>query len=134
MSGHMKRLTSPVSWGIGRKAHVWVTKQDPGAHPVSASVPAVVVLRDYLGVCDTAREARRIVGNRDVLVDGKPLKSYKAPIGLMDVVSIPKTKSNYRMLLTDKGKFTLVPISEKEAAWKLCRIEGKTKVRGARSS
>jgi len=91
------------------------------------------VLRDMLKLCDTAREAKRIIGNREVLVDGKPVKSPKMPVGLMDVVSIPKTKSEYRMLLTDKGKFTLHPISADEASWKLCRIENKTTVKGGKT-
>ncbi len=132
MSDHMKRLAVPRSWPIKKKLHVWVTKQSPGAHSIDESMPAVVVLRDMLGVCDTAKEAKRIVGNREVLVDGKALKDPRAPIGLMDVVSIPKMNANWRMLLTDKGKLTLVPIEESEAGWKLCRIEDKTLVKGGK--
>jgi small subunit ribosomal protein S4e len=95
-------------------------------------MPAAMVLRDMMGACDTAREAKRIIGNRELFVDGAPVKSPKAPIGVMDTVSVPKMKLNYRMLLTDKGKLTLVPIAEDEAKWKLCRIEGKTKVKGGK--
>jgi small subunit ribosomal protein S4e len=95
-------------------------------------MPAVMVLRDMIGACDTAREAKRIIGNRELFVDGAAVKNPKAPIGVMDTVSVPKMKLNYRMLLTDKGKLTLVPISEDEAKWKLCRIEGKTKIGGGR--
>ncbi len=58
-----------------------------------------------------------------------PLKNPKAPIGFMDVVSIPKTGKNYRMLLNDKGKLTMVGIGDDEAKWKLCRIEDKTRVK-----
>jgi small subunit ribosomal protein S4e len=93
------------------------------------SMPAAIVLRDMLKVCDTAKEAKRIVGNREILVDGKPLRSPKMPIGLMDVLTIPKTNMNYRMLLTDKGKLALVEISEAEAKWKLCMLKNKTTVR-----
>lgn len=132
MSDHMKRLAVPRSWPIKKKLHVWITKQSPGAHSVEESMSAVVVLRDMLGVCDTAKEAKRIVGNREVLVDGKALKDPRAPIGLMDVVTIPKMSASWRMLLTDKGKLTLVPIEESEAGWKLCRIENKTVVKGGR--
>jgi len=51
------------------------------------------------------------------------------PVGFMDVLSIPKLKANYRMLLTDKGKLSLVEISDAEAKWKLCRLQNKTTVR-----
>jgi len=132
MSNQMKRLTAPRSWPLKRKITVWVTKQSPGPHAIENSMPAAIVLRDMLKVCDTAKEAKRIIGNREVLVDGRPIKSNKIPIGFMDVVSIPKTKANYRMLLTDKGKLTLVKISDEEAKWKLCRLQNKTVVRGGK--
>jgi small subunit ribosomal protein S4e len=96
-------------------------------------MPAAVVLRDILKVCDTAKEAKRIIGNREILVDGQPLRSHKMPVGFMDVLSIPKTEKNYRMLLTDKGKLTLVEISESEAKWKLCRLQDKTTVSNGRT-
>ena len=132
MSDHLKRLAAPPTWPLKRKIHVWATKQSPGAHSLESSMPAVMVLRDMIGACDTAREAKRIIGNRELFVDGVAVKNPKAPIGVMDTVSVPKMKLNYRMLLTDKGKLTLVPISEDEAKWKLCKIEGKTKVSGGR--
>ncbi len=132
MSDHMKRLAAPRTWPVKRKASIWVTKQAPGAHSVDSSVPVVLVLRDMMGICDTAREAKRIVGNRELFVDGKAVKNPKAPIGVMDVITIPKMGVAYRMLLTDKGKLTLVPISEEESKVKLCRIEDKTIVKGGK--
>ena len=132
MSDHMKRLAAPRTWPLKRKVAVWAAKQSPGAHSLDSSMPAVMVLRDLMGICDTAKEAKRVIGNRELKVDGRAVKNPKAPVGVMDVVSIPKMGLNYRMLLTDKGKLTLVPISEEEATWKLCRIEGKTKIAGGK--
>ena len=132
MSDHMKRLAAPRSWPIKKKAHVFIAKQSAGSHSIESSMPAVVVIRDLLKICDTAREAKRIIGQRDVLVDGKAIKSPKAPIGLMDVITVPGLNASYRMLLTSKGKFTLVPIDDSEKDWKLCRIEDKTLVKGGK--
>lgn len=132
MSDHMKRLAAPRTWPLKRKVSVWATKQSPGAHTLESSMPATMVLRDMIGVCDTAKEAKRIIGNRELFVDGKAVKDPKAPIGVMDTVSVPKMGLNYRMLLTDKGKLTMVSIEEDEAKWKLCRIEGKTKISGGK--
>ena len=129
MSNHMKRITVPRSWPVKKKIHTWITKQSAGAHSIESSMAAVTVIRDILGLCDTAKEAKRIIGNRDILVDGKPLRSPKTPIGLMDVISVPKLDANYRMLLTSKGKLTLVQIEKSEAEWKLCRIDNKTVVK-----
>ncbi|MDR3074805.1 MAG: 30S ribosomal protein S4e [Candidatus Methanoplasma sp.] len=132
MSDHMKRLAAPRTWPLKRKVSVWATKQSPGAHSLESGMPAVMVLRDMIKVCDTAKEAKRIIGNRELFVDGTAVKNPKAPIGVMDTISIPKMNLSYRMLLTDKGKLTIVPISEDDAKWKLCRIEGKTKISGGR--
>lgn len=132
MSDHMKRLAAPRTWPLKRKVSVWVTKQSAGAHSIEDSMSAVTVLRDMVGACDTAREAKRIIGNREMFVDGKAVKNPKAPVGFMDVITIPKMKLAYRMLLTDKGKLTLVPIDEAEAAWELCKIENKTVVKGGK--
>ncbi|MDR3206601.1 MAG: 30S ribosomal protein S4e [Candidatus Methanoplasma sp.] len=132
MSDHMKRLNAPRTWPIKRKLAVWVTKQSPGAHSLESSLPAVVVLRDLIGACDTAKEAKRIIGNRELIVDGKPVKNPKAPIGVMDTISIPKTGQNFRLLLTDKGKLAAVGIEADEAGWKLARVEGKTIVKGGK--
>ncbi|UCH71947.1 MAG: 30S ribosomal protein S4e, partial [Thermoplasmatales archaeon] len=68
--------------------------------------------------------------NGEILVDGIKRKHYKFPCGLMDVVSIPKMKKDFRVLFDQKGKLTLVPIASKDAGWKLCRIENKTVIKG----
>lgn len=132
MSDHMKRLAAPRTWPLKRKANVFIAKQSAGAHSVEESMAAVTVLRDMVGVCDTAREAKRIIGNREFFVDGKAVKNPKMPVGFMDVVSIPKMNLVFRMLLTDKGKLALVPIDADEAAWELCKIEDKTVVKGGK--
>jgi small subunit ribosomal protein S4e len=132
MSDHMKRLAAPRSWPLKRKVTVWATKQAPGAHSIETSMPVVLVLRDLIGVCDTAREAKRIVGNRELIVDGKAVRDYKAPIGVMDTITLPALNKNYRMLLTDKGKLATVEIDEAEAKFKLCRIENKTVIKGGK--
>ena len=132
MSDHMKRLAAPRTWPLKRKVSIWVTKQSAGAHSIEDSMSAVTVLRDMVGACDTAREAKRIIGNREMFVDGKAVKNPKAPVGFMDVISIPKMNLNYRMLITDKRKLTLVPIDADEAAWEICKIQDKTVVKGGK--
>jgi small subunit ribosomal protein S4e len=132
MSKSMKRLTAPRSWPVPRKTDQWITKPSPGPHPIQRSMPVLTVVRDLLQACDTAAEAKRIIGNRDIIVDGRPVREHKFPVGLMDVVSIPKLEQNYRMLVDRRGKFRLVTIREGEESWKLCRIENKTTVRGGR--
>ncbi|HOQ26483.1 MAG TPA: 30S ribosomal protein S4e, partial [Methanomassiliicoccaceae archaeon] len=104
MSNELRRLTAPRSWPIKRKAHHWVTKPSPGAHSIEDSVPVTVVVRDLLKICDTAAEVKRILSNRDMLVDGKVVRDVKKGIGLMDVVSFPKSNAHYRMVVNVRGK------------------------------
>ncbi len=129
MSKHMKRLTTPTIIPVPRKGIVWIAKASPGAHPIQRSVPLVVLLRDMIKCCDTSREARRIIGERKILIDGKPARDYKIPVGLMDVISIPETKEYFRLLIDNNGKFQTMRISKDEAKWKLSRIENKTSLK-----
>ncbi len=132
MKKHLKRLPAPRSWAIPRKTDFWVVKPSPGPHPIERSVPLALLLRDMLRVCDTAREARYILNERSVKVDGRVVTDPKFPVGLMDVLSLEETKSHYRMLVDTRGRLTLVPIDAAETKWKLCRIEDKTTVRGGK--
>jgi small subunit ribosomal protein S4e len=125
MKKHIKRMAAPNSWAIPRKTSHWVTKPSPGPHGTRESMPLLAVVRDMLKLCDNAREARFIIGSRGVSIDGKVVTNYKYPVGLMDVVTILKTKQNYRMLVDYKSQLKLVTIDDSEKGWKLARIDGK---------
>ena len=133
MKKHLKRLPAPRSWSIPRKTHFWIVRPSPGPHGIGESVPLGSILRDMLKVCDTAREARHILNNRGVLVDGRAVTDPKFPVGLMDVLTLSQTKAHYRMLVDTRGRMSLVGIEEGEATWKLCRVEDKTTVRGGKT-
>ena len=128
MSKHLKRLASPRTWAIPRKTNTWITKPLPGPHSLDRGIPLLLGLRDFLKLSNNSSEARRIIGNGDVLVDGKITRQYKRPLGLMDVLSIPKLNLYFRVLLDLKGKLRFIKISKNEAKWKLVRIENKTTV------
>jgi small subunit ribosomal protein S4e len=91
------------------------------------------MVRDILGYCDTAREGRKIIGERSVQIDGRIVTDYKLPIGLMDVVSMPKSKENYRALLDSRGKIRPIRISKDRAIWKLVRIRNITTIKGGKT-
>ena len=130
MSKHLKRLAAPRVLRLHRKERALTIRAAPGPHPLELAIPIGLVVRDYLSLCDTYKEARKIVSNGDILVDGVKRKNIKFPCGLMDVISIPKMRKNVRILFDRNGKLALVPISESDAEWKLCRIQNKTIVKG----
>jgi small subunit ribosomal protein S4e len=89
-----------------------------------------MAVRDILKLAKTYREARKIIGERKIFVDGRVVKDYKLPVGIMDVVSIPSIGKYYRVLMDDKAKVGLFEISADKAEWKLVRINNKTVVKG----
>ncbi|TLZ45265.1 MAG: 30S ribosomal protein S4e [Methanobacteriota archaeon] len=133
MKKHLKRLPAPRSWSIPRKTDFWIVRPSPGPHGLGESVPLGSILRDMLKTCDTAREARRILNNRGVRVDGRVVTEPKFPVGLMDVLTFDETKAHYRMLVNTRGRMSLVGIDDGESKWKLCRVEDKTTVRGGKT-
>ena len=135
MSKHLKRLAVPRVWSIPKKNHVWAVKQSPGPHSIESSVPLLIMIRDMLKYCDTAREGRQLIGERNIQIDGRVVTNYKMPVGFMDVLSLPKSKENFRALMDSKGKIRPIRISKDRASWKLVKItnltvikEGKTQI------
>ena len=133
MSKHLKRLAAPRSWTISRKTNVYTTKPRPGGHPVERALPLATVVRDFLGLAETGREARRLIGAGEILVDGRVVKEPKFAVGFMDVVAVPKVKGAWRVFIDGKARLRLVPIDEQQAAWKLCQVTGKTTLAGGRT-
>ncbi|NMC10506.1 MAG: 30S ribosomal protein S4e [Methanothrix sp.] len=131
MSRHQKRVTIPVSWPIARKTKKWVAKASPGPHSSQESIPLVTIIRDMLKLVDNAREAKRVLYEGKVLVDGKVQKDYKLPVGIFDVISIPLLDQQYRMLKDARGMFYLSLLEPGEVR-KLARIENKTILKGNR--
>lgn len=129
MKRHLKRLRAPPFWRIPKKVLTWAVAPRPGPHRKFKCIPLLVLVRDVLGLAEVGREAKSIIKAHDVLVDGKARRDPKYPVGLFDVVSIPKLRKNYRVVLTERG-LGLVSIAKKEADLKLCRVEDKTHVKG----
>ena len=87
-----------------------------------------VVLRDVLGVAQSMREAKRALATRRILVDGRVTTDMRRGVGVMDVLTVGD--DHYRCILDGNGKLRYVPISAKDAGVKLCRVDGKTTIKG----
>ena len=131
-SSHLKRLVAPRSWSISRKENVWTTRPLPGKHSLEGAIPISTILRDYLNICDTKREAKIILNDGAVLVDQRVIRESKAAVGLMDVISVPKMKIHLRTVLDNHGRIQFVYVKATEAKWKLVRVENKNVVKGGK--
>ena len=127
-SSHMKRLAMPRSWPLTRKTDVWISRPRPSGHPIERCMALGVVLRDVLGVAQSMREAKRALATRRILVDGRVTTDMRRGVGVMDVLSVGD--DHYRCILDGNGKLRYVPISAKDAGLKLCRVDGKTTIKG----
>jgi len=130
MSKHLKRLNAPRALRLHRKERKWTVRPNPGPHPLERTIPLGLIVRDYLSLTDNMNEAKKVITDGEILVDEVTRRNHKFPCGLMDVISVPKTKKDYRILFDRLGRLILVPIDSKDANWKLCRIENKTILKG----
>jgi len=119
---HLKRLPASKNFPIARKAETFTTAPRAGPHAKDECIPLGIVIRDMLNVVETAKEAKKVLKQGKVLVDEKPRKDHKYPIGYMDVIKIPDLKKMYRVIYT-AGKLKL-----KETDWKAAETKGKTKL------
>lgn len=129
MGKHQKRISVPRSWQISKKSNKWITATKPGPHNKDQSVPLAVVLRDMLGIVNNRAEAKRILSEGKVQVDGIVRKDLRFPVGLMDIISIPENNVSYRVFFDNKGRLILKQLDGIENT-KLCRINDKTYVKG----
>ena len=123
---HLKRFATPNTWPIPKKTLKYVARPLPGAHKIEHQIPVSVFLRDIVGVLHSQKEVKYVLHNKDCLVDGKVIHDNKRPVGLLDVVSLPKADMYLRVSVTEKNKLTAVEITKKESTTKVCKITGKS--------
>lgn len=128
----LKRSKAPKHWRIARKENKWTIKPHPGPHNKEA-IPLAFILRDNLGYAHTLQEAKQILNERKVMINGKVRTDFKFPVGIMDVVEIPAIHQFYRLLPDRKGIFILHPIADTETHLRPLKITGKCTVKGERT-
>ncbi|CAN1184389.1 40S ribosomal protein S4 [Linum perenne] len=119
---HLKRLNAPKHWMLDKLGGAFAPKPSSGPHKSRECLPLVLILRNRLKYALTYREVQSILMQRHVMVDNKVRTDKTFPAGFMDVVSIPKTNENFRMLYDSKGRFRLHSVRDEEANFKLCKV------------
>lgn len=115
-----------------KKTTTFITRPEPG-RPLEVAMPVNVVMKEVLSIgVHTSKEAKKIIDAKKVNVDGKPITSYKRPVGFMDILSLPELKQNYRFVLNTKGKLQAIAVDDKEAAVKAGKVVKKTVLKGGK--
>lgn len=126
---HLKRYSIPKYWKVAKKAEKFVVSPRPGPHKKFECVPLLVLTRDVLKMCETAKEARSVIKAGKIMVDKKQRKDTHYPVGFMDVIEMPGSKNHYRVSVDRQG-LMLEEIGASSADRKLCRIQNKRIIRG----
>jgi small subunit ribosomal protein S4e len=119
---HLKRLAAPNHWMLDKMGGVFAPRPRAGPPKLRECVPLIVVIRNRLKYAVNGKEARTIMMERNIKVDGRVRTDIKYPAGFMDCITIDKTNENYRLMYDVKGRFTLVPIDKNEAKTKLLQV------------
>ncbi len=127
MSRHLKRQKVPKQWPIERKGSVYVIKPKSS---MKEGVPILIVLRDMLGLAQNRREVKKIIHSKQILINEKKVRDEKNNLLFFDTLSILPQKKYYRLELSEKGKFYLNEIKEKEANTKIVKVVNKKILKG----
>jgi len=119
----MKRVAAPSHWMLNKLGGVFAPRPSSGPHKTRECLPLIIMLRQRLKYALTYRECKMIVMQRLIKVDGKVRTDMFYPAGFMDVVSIEKTKENFRLMYDTKGRFAMHKITKEEATYKLCGVK-----------
>jgi len=107
------------------KEHEFTIRPASGPHPIASCMPLGIILRDVLRYAKTVSEAKRMLIEDKVLIDGVVRHDYKFPVGLMDVIGLKSADTYYRVLPDKTNKLCLLKITPEEAAFKLVQLTGK---------
>jgi len=128
-SNRLKRLSAPKQWDIYRKSKRFAIKPSPGPYSIENSYSLGVALRDLLALVKNRREADNILYNSQILVDGVARHDSTFPVGLFNVIEVPKEGLAFRLVPSPDG-LAAHKVSKEQAGLKLCRIRSKTRIAG----
>lgn len=119
---HMKRLAVPKTWPIPKKIAKFIIV--PRGKCPTYSIALAVILRDFLKEVKTRKEARKVIKEGNVEVNGKVVKDEKFAVGLFDKIYIKKLEKYFTLEFKGK-KLGIVEIPKEKYLYKVCKIVGK---------
>jgi len=127
---HWKIQSAPKNWPIERKGNTYVVKPRFSARE---GVPVLVILRDMLKIAQDRSEVKRIIHLRQILVNERLVTDERNNLLFFDTINIIPSKEQYRLELSENGKFCLNKIKESEANKKIAKIINKKMLKGKKT-
>jgi len=117
---YLKRQKIGKFWSIPRKGTKYLARSTHNKHD---SIPLVVVMRDILKVVENKKQLKRLLNEKQVLINHKEIREPNYPISLFDVINF--AKKNFKATLSEHKKMTFEEVSDKEAETKVYKILSK---------
>jgi len=102
---------------------IFAPRPSQGPHKLRECLPLILVLRNRLKYALNGKETKLICMQKHVLVDGKIRTDPNFPAGFMDIIEIPKSGDQFRLIYDVKGRFVLHKVSDEEKTYKLGRVK-----------
>lgn len=127
---HLKRHKVPKNWPIKRKGTTYVVK--PNAN-LFKGIPILIAIRDMLKLAQNKKEVKQIIHAKNLLLNGLFVKDEKNSISLFDILTIVPSNENYRLSLSEKGKFEFEKTKTNEEYHKIAKIINKKILKGKKT-
>ena len=124
---HLKRHQVPKNWPIKRKGTLYVVR--PNSR-LSNGIPILIALRDVLKLAQNRNDVKKIISNKQILLNGFPVKDEKNSLSLFDVLTIVPSKEIYKLTLSEKGKFVIEKADYEKRDFKICKVVNKKILKG----
>lgn len=124
---HLKRQKIPKKWPVPRKGTTYVVRP---SFSLKNGIPILVILRDILKLAQNKKEVKRAIHEKNILLNNKPIINEKHSVLLFDIITIVPSKINYKIELSENGKFKLNEVKGNEARKKISKIINKKILKG----
>jgi len=121
---YLKRQKIGKFWPIPRKGTKYLARSTHNQHE---SIPLVVVMREILKIVGSKKELKKLLNEKQILINHKEIKETNYPVNLFDVINF--SKKNFKAGLSENKKMKFEEISDKEAETKVYKILDKKVLR-----
>lgn len=119
---HLKRQEAPKKWPVKRKGTAFIVRSN---FNIQQGVPVLIAIRDMLKLAQNRKEVKKAIYQKNILLNHKPIKDEKNSVLFFDVITIVPSNKNFRLVLSNKGKFQLEEIKKEEVYKKVAKIINK---------
>ncbi len=124
---HIKRQNIGKFWPVERKGTKYLAVS---RYNKRESIPLVVVMRNIFKLVRNKKELKKIISEKQIMVNNKVVRDTNFPICLFDIISLPELKKKYRAILSENKKMIFNEVSGKESDEKVFRVISKKKLKG----